>query len=166
MSDYDWSKFTRRINVKAPANLIYKAWSTQEGLESWFLRLAEFTKHAGDFRTRDEFIQKDDRYKWLWHGWPDETVEYGIILKASGRDIIQFSFATNCTVTVLIKEDSGETIVELTQEDIPLDEKSKVNYHLGCIEGWTFYLANLKSILEGGIDLRNKNVNLTRVINA
>ena len=56
--------------------------------------------------------------------------------------------------------------MELTQEKIPLDEESKVNYHLGCMEGWTFYLANLKSILEGGIDLRNKNVNLTKVINA
>ena len=166
MGDYDWSKFTRRINVKAPVNRIYFAWATQQGLESWFLRLAEFTDPAGNVRTRDALIQRDDKYKWLWHGWPDEVVEYGIILKATGKDIIQFSFAITCTVTVLIKEESGETIVELTQENIPLDEKSIVNYHLGCMEGWTFYLANLKSILEGGIDLRNKNVQLTKVINA
>ena len=166
MSEYDWSKFTRRINVKVSPNRIYRAWATQDGLERWFLRLAEFSNTTGEIRKRDEFIQKDDKYTWLWHGWSDETVEYGIILKATGQDIIQFSFAKTCTVTVIIKEDSGETIVELTQENIPLDEKSKVNYHLGCMEGWTFYLANLKSILEGGIDLRNKNVNLTKVINA
>lgn len=166
MSDYDWSKFTKRINIKAATDKIYLAWSTPKGLETWFLRLAEFTNQAGDFRKSDEYIQTDDKYKWLWHGWPDETVEYGIILKANGTDIVQFTFATNCTVTILIKNDSPETIVELTQENIPLDEKSKVNYHLGCIEGWTFYLANLKSVLEGGIDLRNKNVNLTKVINS
>jgi hypothetical protein len=40
------------------------------------------------------------------------------------------------------------------------------NYHLGCKTGWTFYLANLKSLMEGGIDLRNKNEKIQRVINA
>ena len=30
------------------------------------------------------------------------------------------------------------------------DDASRANYHLGCLTGWTFYLANLKSILEGG----------------
>lgn len=30
----------------------------------------------------------------------------------------------------------------------------------------TFYLANLKSVLEGGLDLRNKNVNIPNVISA
>jgi hypothetical protein len=29
-----------------------------------------------------------------------------------------------------------------------------------CQLGWTFYLANLKSVIEGGVDLRNKNVDL------
>ena len=79
---------------------------------------------------------------------------------------VQFSFAATCTVTVTIKKELGETIVELTQENIPLDESSKVKYHLGCMEGWTFFLANLKSILEGGIDLRNKNVKLSQLVNA
>jgi hypothetical protein len=32
--------------------------------------------------------------------------------------------------------------------------------------GWTFYLANLKSVLEGGLDLRNKNARLQRLVNA
>jgi hypothetical protein len=34
------------------------------------------------------------------------------------------------------------------------------------MEGWVFYLANLKSFPEGGIDLRNKNEKLKSVINS
>jgi uncharacterized protein YndB with AHSA1/START domain len=166
MSEYDWSKFTKRISVKAPIETIYEAWTTQDGLEDWFLRLAQFTTPDGNIRERDDFVQKDDRYKWLWHGWPDETVEFGLILETNGKDLVQFSFAATCTVTVSIKKEQGETIVELSQEHIPLDESSKVKYHLGCMEGWTFYLANLKSIMEGGVDLRNKNVKLAQLVNA
>ena len=166
MAEYDWSKFTKRISVKASVEKIYKAWATQDGLEDWFLRLAEFTTPDGSIRERNDFTQKDDKYKWLWHGWSDETAEFGLIIKANGKDLIQFSFAVTCTVTVTIKKELGETIVELTQENISLDESSKVKYHLGCTEGWTFYLANLKSILEGGIDLRNKNAKLAQVVNA
>ena len=166
MTEYDWSKFTKRISVKAPVETIYEAWTTQDGLEGWFLRLAQFTSPQGNLRERDDFVQKDDRYKWLWHGWPDETVEFGLILNTNEKDLVQFSFAATCTVTVTIKKELDETIVELTQENIPVDESSKVKYHLGCMEGWTFYLANLKSILEGGIDLRNKNVKLAQLVNA
>jgi len=54
----------------------------------------------------------------------------------------------------------------LWQENIPTDEKAKVSWHLGCATGWTFYLTNLKSILEGGLDLRNKDELLTNVVNA
>ncbi len=57
-------------------------------------------------------------------------------------------------------------IVELSQEQIPTDERHKALYHVGCLEGWTFYLANLKSYLDGGLDLRNKNANIARVVNA
>jgi hypothetical protein len=52
------------------------------------------------------------------------------------------------------------------QDEIPVNETAMHNWHLGCKTGWTFYLANLKSIYEGGIDLRNKNINLHEVINS
>jgi len=57
-------------------------------------------------------------------------------------------------------------IVELVQENIPDDDQGRLYYHLVCKTGWTFYLDNLKSLLEGGIDLRNKNANLANVINS
>jgi hypothetical protein len=69
------------------------------------------------------------------------------------------------TVTVRIFTEKNVQIVVLTQEIIPVDEDSMKNFFVGCGEGWTFYLTNLKSIIEGGIDLRNKDTEIKKVIN-
>lgn len=170
MSNYDWSRFRLRIPVKADAQTIYNAWATQNGIEGWFLRSADFVKQNGVLRYRNELIQAGDTYTWLWYGYPDETVEVGEILAANGQNHLHFTFnntATNkMTVTVDILQEHGETVVELVQKDIPLDEQSRINYYIGCMQGWGFYLANLKSVLEGGIDLRNRNVAIKQVISS
>lgn len=166
MSTYDWTKFCRRIDVNAPADVIYKLIATQAGMESWFLRLSEFTKPDNTLRNSDEFIKKDDTYRWLWHGYGDDMEERGTILEANGTDQIKFTFAGTCVVTISIKAEQETNVVELWQENIPTDDKSKANWHLGCSVGWTFYLANLKSLLEGGIDLRNKKEALKNVVSS
>ena len=166
MPPYDWSRFSTRININADHQDIYAAWSTRRGLERWFLRVAEFAKPDNTLRDDIDAIAKGDAYRWLWYGYDDSVAEKGTILDANGKDFLRFTFAGSCVVTVVIKKEVDETIVELIQENIPLDETARTNYHLGCMTGWTFYLANLKSILEGGIDLRNRNQNLQKVINA
>jgi uncharacterized protein YndB with AHSA1/START domain len=145
---------------------VYAAWSTQAGLETWFLRKASFTSSSGTPRGANDPVQSGDTYKLLWHGDDDNAEEYGEILEANGTDALTFIFGSAGTVTTTIKTEQGETIVELMQENIPTDEKNKVNYHIGCSTGWTFYLANLKSVLEGGLDLRNKNAALKNVVSA
>ena len=107
---------------------------------------------------------------WRWHGWPDEVKEEGTILEANGMDRLKFTFgqvgAEHMVCTVKIYAEDEETICEISQENIPEDEKGKTYYHIGCLTGWSFYLTNLKSILEGGIDLRNKNERLKNMINS
>jgi len=68
-------------------------------------------------------------------------------------------------VDIQLKQHNEWTIVELTQKNIPVDDASKKSIRLGCDSGWSFYLVNLKSIYEGGIDLRNKNEELSVLIN-
>jgi uncharacterized protein YndB with AHSA1/START domain len=163
---YNWRQFTRRIPVKASPKSIYEAWTTQQGLESWFLRLAEFTRPDGKTRTKNIAVEKGDKYKWLWHGYPDSVVETNEILDANGWDRLQFSFSGGCIVTVRILQDQGETICELVQ-DMPMEEESEQqHFFIECGKGWGFYMANLKSVLEGGLDLRNKNPKLKEVVNA
>jgi uncharacterized protein YndB with AHSA1/START domain len=166
MADFNWKTFTVRVPVKAPVEKLYWCWATREGMEYWFLRLSEYKKPDGSLRGNNETVQKGDSYKWLWHGWGDDIAEQGTILDCNGKDHFRFSFgkAGNCDVT--IKQEEGQIIVELVQDDIPDDEQGRQYYQLGCKTGWTFYLANLKSLLEGGIDLRNRDENLKNVINS
>ncbi|HUI31883.1 MAG TPA: SRPBCC domain-containing protein [Candidatus Acidoferrales bacterium] len=166
MKRYDWSRFVLRIPINSEVREIYDSWTTQTDLERWFLRRAAFSKPDKSPRPPNDHIKKGDTYEWLWHGYDDGTVERGTILEADGKDSLRFVFGKAGIVSVKIKTESGYTLVELQQEDIPADEESKISFHLGCTKGWAFYLANLKSVLEGGVDLRNRNINLKNVISS
>ena len=158
-------EFTKRILVTATVEEMYQAWATQDGLERWFLRQAKFTLPSGEARASKSPIGAGDQYEWLWHGYPDDTVERREVLGANGKDSVQFLFSGDSIVTVSIKAANRGAIVELRQQ-IPAGHDPELEYRIGCDTGWTFYMANLKSILEGGIDLRNKNQDLTEVLNA
>jgi len=163
---YNWSRFVQRIPIKASQEVIYSMWATQHGLETWFLREALFTATGDETRDAKSYIEAGDTYTWRWHGYDDTATEHGEILEADGKSTIKFVFGQAGDVTIRIYEEQGENMVELVQDNIPTDEKGRAYYHMGCSTGWVFYLANLKSILEGGIDLRNKNVALQRVLNS
>ena len=166
MWDGKLTKFIKRISIHVSPRKVFEAWSTQSGLESWFLRRAEFTDADGKKRERDESIQKGDQYLWIWHGYGDDVFEQRTILNSNGTDSLSFEFTGQCIVTVNVKTERGETICELVQERIPFSDDITDHLYVLCGEGWTFYLTNLKSILEGGIDLRNKNLELTKLVNA
>jgi len=159
---HDWSYFTKRISVNASKHKIFSSWLSQEALEKWFLSSAVFTNENGVVRPAHEQITKGDTYRWMWHG--SDNVANGEVLDISDPDQLSFSFL-GCKVDLSVKIEDGENIIELVQSNIPLDEESRVSLYNGCNRGWTFYLTNLKSIIEGGIDLRNRNINLMNVLN-
>lgn len=165
MQAYDWSSFLLRIPIDADRQTIFNSWLSQEGLENWFLRSAVFTDSSGNKRQRNEKISAGDAYSWMWHGWPDEVNEQGNILELNDT-YLKFSFGKAGNVTVTTKEEAGKTVLELFQDEIPVDETSRSYYHIGCTKGWVFYLTNLKSLLEGGIDMRNRDVDLKEVVNS
>ena len=166
MKNYNWDQFTKRVTIRATPQAIYNAWTTQEGIESWFLRLAEFKTEDGVVRKRNESIARGDKYKWLWFGYDDSFAEESDIRFANGKDELEFGFSGGCIVNVKMKTEDNEIICELIQTMPMDDEKEQCFFFIECGKGWTFYLANMKSILEGGVDLRNKNVNIQNVINA
>jgi hypothetical protein len=71
-----------------------------------------------------------------------------------------------CPVIISIYKDQDELIVELIESDLPTDNETVLNHFVGDSRGWIFYLTSLKSVLEGGLDLRNKKVALKNVITA
>jgi uncharacterized protein YndB with AHSA1/START domain len=166
MNTYNWKHFTKRLTINREKEIIYRAWATQAALENWFLRLAEFTKPDGRLRSRNEQAQEGDKNRWLWWGYSDDVVEEKEILETKGENMLRSSFSGGCIATVTVKEEQGENICELVQHMPMNDEGEQRYFYIECGKGWTFYMTNLKFILEGGIDLRNKNAAIQSVINA
>ena len=160
MATNDWTKFTIKADFNTDVRSIYQAWTTPEGLESWFLRKANFYAIAGRLREPHESILKEDVYEWYWHGFDDSAVEKGEVLEVNSIDSVKFTFSGGSIVTVNVDCKNDLTILELTQENIPEESDPSKNLFVQCQIGWTFYLANLKSIIEGGIDLRNKRLDI------
>lgn len=163
MEGFNWSEFTKQITVKADMQTVYDAWTKSGKVEQWFLSRCVYMNNESDPVYPNVHVTEGSWYSWHWFSY--EEGEQGNILAANGTDLFSFTFAGNCIVEVQLSETEGETLVSITQKEIPLDDESKKNIRLGCAFGWTFYLINLKSILEGGIDLRNKNTNIKAVVN-
>ena len=162
MSTIDWTSFTCRIPVKARMKDLYDAWTNAAAIEKWFVRKAVYKGADKKALGRSTTITKGCTYTWEWYGY--EGMEQGSITKANGKDHLQFTFASSM-VDVRLKKRGRNVIVELTQSGIPTDAASKKNIRLGCHVGWTFWMANLKSMVEGGPNLRNTDGSLKGMIN-
>ena len=163
MENFNWSQFSKRVFVNTDLETVYNFWTKSEELERWFLSKASFFSKENRKILPTENIVSESVYKWNW--FAQNHYEEGKVINANGIDSIEFTFAGNCKVLVELSKEKNQTLVKLTQTEIPLDNNSKENIRLGCAFGWSFYLLNLKSVLEGGIDLRNKDKELIDVVN-
>ncbi|MFZ4799746.1 MAG: SRPBCC family protein [Bacteroidia bacterium] len=164
MTNFDWTTFTRKTAVKARLSDIYNAWTKSSEIEKWFLSKAIFIDNNKMPISKEEQIQKGFTYEWNWYLYA--TTECGKITEANGKDFIQFTFAGECLVDIKLSIQDDYVIVELTQKNIPTDDNSKQGIRLGCDSGWSFFLVNLKSVYEGGLDLRNKDTKLKGLVNS
>lgn len=163
MKNFNWTQFTKRIAVKAPLQTLYDAWTKSSELEKWFLKTAKFINSDGSDVDLNTPAKAGMSYEWTWFLYPD--TERNAITVANGKDHFQFTFAGQCTVDVKLSEQFGHTVVELVQSNIPTDDDSKQNIRLGCSSGWSFYFVNMKSVYEGGLDLRSKDERLKPMVN-
>ena len=163
MKNFNWESFTQRIAVKSSISELYDAWTVSGKIEKWFLSEATFYDANGQALAPDQPVGQGGSYKWQWFLFDD--IEKGRITEANGTDFLQFTFAGECIVDIHLAQVDDAVMVELTQKNIPTDDKSKQGIRLGCASGWAFFLLNLKSVYEGGLDLRNKNESLKGMLN-
>jgi len=155
---YDWASFRLKIGIHASLEALYNAWTTASGIEKWFLKSCTYKNVAGDVIKTNQMAKQGDTYVWEWYLY--DLPEQGKITHANGVDFFQFTFAGECLVDISLKQTDEDVLVELHQHRIPTDENAKFDIRIGCLEGWTFYLTNLKSVYENGYDLRNRKPEL------
>ena len=163
MKNYNWTTFTKRITIKASMSELYDAWTKAAEIETWFLSDCTNFDKKGMELDRDTNFSAGDTYAWSWYCY--DITEKNKISIANGKDHIQFNFAGECPVDIKLSQDREYVTVELIQSNIPTDDESKQNIRLGCDSGWSFFMVNLKSVYEGGLDLRNKDDGLKGMLN-
>ncbi|MBL4703557.1 MAG: SRPBCC domain-containing protein [Flavobacteriales bacterium] len=164
MENFNWISFTKKIAIKAKLSDLYDAWTVPSKIEGWFLSKANFQSESGDQLEQDLNVTKGSSYEWFWYLY--DGVGKGKITKTNGVDFLQFTFAGDCLVDVQLTQVNENVVVQLTQSNIPIDNESKRGIRLGCDSGWSFFLVNLKSVYEGGLDLRNKDPQLKGMLNS
>ncbi len=153
---YDWTQFEQHIYIKAPIERVFNAWMSEKELTQWFLETVAIVDENGRQRPANESCKPRDTYRWTWHGaW--EYVEQGKILDVKENSYLKFSFSNNKVIVELrFIQHLNEVQLILTQSQIPTDEENKINVHMGCNLGWSFWIVNLKAWLEHGILLNDK----------
>ncbi|HVU56122.1 MAG TPA: hypothetical protein VHD83_13750 [Puia sp.] len=161
---HDFSTFKLRVNVKTSVENAFQAWATPGGMQSWFLGKIIYTDAQGRARENNEMAQAGDHYAMYLLSNPADPVVKGKILKTNDKNLFSFSFANDIPVTITFYTEHGETIIELIESNLPTEGVALGKQFASDSKGWVFFLTNLKSVLEGGIDLRNTNVEIKNVI--
>jgi len=137
MSTLSFDSFTKKIYIKTNLEKLYWSWCTADGITSWFLSNATYTSTNGRMKSGSAKIAEGDSYIWEWHNWDGQ--EKGKVIQANGKDFFEFTFADVCHVAISMEEQGDFVLLTLKQYNIPTDDKSKLNIHYGCSNGWTFW---------------------------
>jgi uncharacterized protein YndB with AHSA1/START domain len=162
MDPEKWKHLVQRIDVRAPAESVYAAWATAEGLMGWFPMEAALMGGDGEELEPGASASAGDQFRFTWHTGHTEEGEF---LEARLAERLRFTFGEGIQVAVDLEPiDEGSVMVTLTQTQDRTDEEN-LKILLGFKEGWAFYLTNLKSVLEGGLDLRNHSLDTEDRVN-
>jgi uncharacterized protein YndB with AHSA1/START domain len=155
---YDWTQFKREIFIKADLPTVFQAWAKPGELTKWFIAEATAVSPSTQLRPANEIMQPGDHYHWQWH---QDLETEGTILDVVENETLQFTFGNKAPdsdekiiVTVNFAALENATSVSLKQENMPDSERGHVHWHMGCNMGWSFFMTNLKALLEYGADLR------------
>ena len=157
--NYDWTKFKKQVFIHADPEAVFDVWAKPSEIVKWFIARAEYTSPDGRIRLDNETVQAGDSYYWRWH--QDLDIK-GEILRVVDGSLFQFTFGDKETgsnekiiVTVKVTQiEPGTTLLELSQDNMADTPEAHSGWHLSCNLGWSFFMTNLKALLEHGVDLR------------
>ena len=156
---YNWEQFTRKIYIKSSQSKLFDYWTHAEKITNWFIKDCIYTDKEGNERQGTETYQEGDEYFWRFH---QDLETSGKILKVIPNQFFSFTFGkkdqdSNEYVIVEVRfdqEDSEEASYTLKQSNMGGPELMMAEYHLSCNMGWSFFMTNMKALLEHGVDLR------------
>ena len=131
-----------RVAVRARREVVWDAVATSRGLVSWYARDAEIDPVVGG------------AYRCAW----GDAAQVGLVLEVErGRRIdLGWHHGTRVTIRLARRHGGRETVVTLGHAGISA-AVGNVELYAQLRQSWTFSLVNLKSVLERGVDLRERD---------
>ena len=148
----DWTRFTLYMVIDVPAKRIFDAWSTSGGMESLFVEMMAIHSLDGRLLPTDEAAVPGCRYAWRWDSG---ALASGEFLEVEAGRAVGFTFGEARVRVALHPQEQG-TLVMLTQYDMPDDEVRRMHLHTNCRAAWVYFLTVLKTLLEQGVDGRDR----------
>lgn len=156
---YDWTRFERRIFINASVESVFRAWAVPEDIVKWFIAKADYHSAGGAPRPATDLVEAGDSYSWEWH---QDLRSQGAVLEVVPYSKLLFTFGDKepgsdekILVTIEVSAmDDEMTLLRLIQENMADTPQAHVSWHMQCNLGWSFFMTNLKGLLEHGIDLR------------
>lgn len=136
------------LNVAAPVHEVYKMLTDAKGIEKWFA-----TKAKSDPKPNGElvlfFVQHEER-DGRYHDY--RRCEFRAVEQ---NRLVQYSWPVGETLVTIELDGSveGATTINLRHEGWSVLPDMHKSFE-GHTNGWTFFMNNLKSFLEEGIDQR------------
>ena len=158
-----YESFSKSIRVAATPEVAMTFWLMSGLTEQWFVQKCAFSVPEGRPRLENELAQAGDKYKWEW---ADGTVDTSTIQKVDFPIYFTSGWMDdeNEIEVRFVPEDDG-VIVTVVQHNRQEGEEERRMCTENCAAGWTFFLTNFKSVLEGGNDLREFNVTQEDLVN-
>ena len=160
--NFNLQSFTHSIYLDKPVGEVFDLTAKCGGFTKWFIGEASYTSPEGEKRNPDEYAQREDTYEWKWKT-KDFTTK-GIVLDVQENELFSFTFGSLFNVSINFKSDNGRTLFTLTQK-YNAGAAQNDFAHINCCVCWIFFMTNLKSVIENGIDLREMSVNNEELIN-
>jgi len=157
----DYRDVRARVYVNAPMDRVYKSWATVAGLERWLTARARMLSPEGRDLGREGPAEEGGRYSWTR---ADGTREDGTFVEVDNSMLLRFTFGKDVVVKVQLTLTSKGVLVDVHQHAQRSDAEN-LALALAHSSRWTFYLANLKSVLEGGADLRDARPDVEGLVN-
>lgn len=161
LENYSWTEFSVKEYIPADLETVFNYWAISGKITQWFIKEAEYISPDGQKRKNDEIIKTGDLYTW---NFGKELTMKGKIIEVINNKFLHFTFGRKepdsdeyVQVRVHFESVNGETQIKIYENNIADNSFGQVNYNLSCILGWSYYMTNLRSIVESGYDLREKD---------
>jgi uncharacterized protein YndB with AHSA1/START domain len=161
-NSFNMQSFSHSVYLDKPVEKVFDYIAKCDGLSKWFIGVASYVSPEGTEREHDDYVQREDIYEWKWLKKNFSTK--GEVLDVQKNELFGFTFGSLFNVTIVLKKDKGRTLFTLTQKynaDTIKDDFA----HINCCVCWVFFITNLKSVIENGIDLRETLSNNEELVN-